>query len=518
MFHSFSRLPAAFFAAISLLVLAGCGGGGVPGLPSGGSTPPPPPSCQSPVPAAPTIWAGTSGNGSATVYFSANSSTLYITSYTLTANPGNISVSLPGTAISGLVTGLTNGTTYTFTVTANSCAGASPASNSTTVTPVGPPAAPTTVTATAGAAVASASVGFTPPTNNGGSAITSYTVTSTPGNITATGTTSPVQVLGLSNGVSYTFTVKANNFYGSSAASTASNALTVTIPYTGPFYVNGVTGLDSNTGALATPFKTITQGLAVARAVGTANTINVAAATYSTGETFPLKMLNNVNIVGAGSGTTIVSGNGYYTPSGTITSYGATLVFPPAVTSTVSGLTLQYAWDATVIVDSATATLTSNFMNGPIGASDGIYILSASNVGLTGNTITGGCWRLGGLYVSGHPSVVGRTNNISAGATCNLPAVAILGAGTSLSSPVVDLGTSTPASPGGNTITGGSAGVGMSVTNTLNVVNASGNTWHPNIQGANASGIYATGTLATNPTAVGAGNNYAISGSTNLQF
>lgn len=72
----------------------------------------------------------------------------------------------------------------------------------------------------------SASVSFTAPASNGGSAITGYTVTSTPGNITATGTASPIVVTGLVNGTSYTFTVHATNAVGNGPESVASNAVT----------------------------------------------------------------------------------------------------------------------------------------------------------------------------------------------------------------------------------------------------------------------------------------------------
>ena len=67
------------------------------------------------------------------------------------------------------------------------------------------PGAPTSVVATAGNT--SASVAFTIPANNGGSAITGYTVTSNPGSFTGMGSTSPINVTGLANGTAYTFTV-----------------------------------------------------------------------------------------------------------------------------------------------------------------------------------------------------------------------------------------------------------------------------------------------------------------------
>jgi hypothetical protein len=72
----------------------------------------------------------------------------------------------------------------------------------------------------------SASVSFTAPVNDGGSTITGYTVTSTPDNITATGASSPIVVTGLTNGTSYTFTVRATNAVGDGPESVASNSVT----------------------------------------------------------------------------------------------------------------------------------------------------------------------------------------------------------------------------------------------------------------------------------------------------
>lgn len=90
------------------------------------------------------------------------------------------------------------------------------------------PDAPTIGTATAGNL--SASVTFTAPSNVGGGAITGYTVISSPGGITGTGSSSPITVSGLTNGTAYTFTVVATNIYGTSVASAASNSATPAIP------------------------------------------------------------------------------------------------------------------------------------------------------------------------------------------------------------------------------------------------------------------------------------------------
>jgi hypothetical protein len=70
-------------------------------------------------------------------------------------------------------------------------------------------------------------VSFTAPSNTGAAPVTSYTVTSTPGNISATGASSPVSVPALSFNQTYTFTVVANNSAGTSTASSASNTVTI---------------------------------------------------------------------------------------------------------------------------------------------------------------------------------------------------------------------------------------------------------------------------------------------------
>jgi YVTN family beta-propeller protein len=86
------------------------------------------------------------------------------------------------------------------------------------------PGSPTVVIASAGNA--QASVTFTPPQSNGGAPITAYTVTSSPGNVTGTGTESPIIVAGLTNGITYSFTVTATNAAGIGPESTHSNSVT----------------------------------------------------------------------------------------------------------------------------------------------------------------------------------------------------------------------------------------------------------------------------------------------------
>ena len=89
---------------------------------------------------------------------------------------------------------------------------------------LGTPGAPTIGSATLVGGT-SARITFTAPASNGGTAITSYTVTASPGGLTATGTGSPLTVTGLTDGVTYTFSVTASNSIGTGSASAASNAL-----------------------------------------------------------------------------------------------------------------------------------------------------------------------------------------------------------------------------------------------------------------------------------------------------
>lgn len=86
------------------------------------------------------------------------------------------------------------------------------------------PGAPTDVVATAGDA--QASVAFSPPSYAGGSPVTGYVVTASPGGATASGTSSPIVVTGLTNGTAYTFTVHAVNSIGAGSESEASAAVT----------------------------------------------------------------------------------------------------------------------------------------------------------------------------------------------------------------------------------------------------------------------------------------------------
>jgi len=103
------------------------------------------------------------------------------------------------------------------------------------------PDAPTIGTATA--VSGEVTVPFTAPSSNGGSAITSYTATSSPGGITGTlnqAGSGSIIVSGLTSGTAYTFTVTATNAIGTSLASAVSNSVEIPQPQLGDFYGGGV--------------------------------------------------------------------------------------------------------------------------------------------------------------------------------------------------------------------------------------------------------------------------------------
>jgi hypothetical protein len=113
-----------------------------------------------------------------------------------------------------------------------------------------PPTVPSTpVIANVSAGSTTASITFNSPSSTGGPPISNYTVISKPGNLSATGVSSPITITGLTNGVNYTFSIKANNLMGSSSWSEDSSSVTpannlTKIEISGPSSIN-----ESSTGS-----------------------------------------------------------------------------------------------------------------------------------------------------------------------------------------------------------------------------------------------------------------------------
>jgi len=186
-------------------------------------------------PLAPTIGTPTRTSASISVLFTPGyNGGAPVTVYTVTSTPGNYIFTGSSSPIAA--TGMTLGTSYTFTVRATNVYGDSPESeSSTSIKYASVPLAPTIGTATITSPTA-VNVTFTAGAN-GGEPITSYTAVALVGGIihgefgrifqAGSGT---IPVTGLTSGVSYTFKVLAANVLGNGVYSAETGNTTPDLP------------------------------------------------------------------------------------------------------------------------------------------------------------------------------------------------------------------------------------------------------------------------------------------------
>ena len=439
------------------------------------------------VPSAPTIGTAVGGNGQAAVTWTVPTSDggLSITGYRMTSTPGGYTGTAAAGATSGTVTGLSNGTAYTFTVAASNSSGYGPesaASNS--VTPQAAlPGAPTGVSATGGngQAIVTWSV---PPAN--GSPITGYRVTpyvaSSAQAPTTVGATTTATVTGLSNGTAYTFTVAAINGVGTGLDSAASNSVTPAGPPGTPTSVAASAG-DSQatvtwstpaangsaiTGYRVTPY--IGAGAQTATTVGVVTSTVVTGLSNGTGYTFTVAAMNSV---GFGSESTASS---LITPAA---APGA----PTAVIATAGNGQVSLAWTAPV--SNGGAPITSYSVTPFIGTSAQTPVGTGSNgttytlTGLTNGTAY--TFRVAAINSVGTGSLSSASNAATPATVPDAPSTVVATAGNAQ----VSLAWTAPVGNGGSAITSysitpfigagaqsaiptGSAAVGYTVTGLSN--------------------------------------------------
>jgi Fibronectin type III domain len=189
-------------------------------------------------PSAPSGVSATPGNGAATVTWSPPSSDggAPLTGYVVTAFIAYFAAAqatFSSSATSGTVGGLSNGTTYRFQVAATNAVATGSSSRASNAVVAGAPGPPTGVKATAGNG--QATIRWTAPATNNGSAIAGYVVTPSLAGVprpavTFTSAATTETIAGLSNAKSYTFSVAAKNANGVGSQSSASPAVTVGTP------------------------------------------------------------------------------------------------------------------------------------------------------------------------------------------------------------------------------------------------------------------------------------------------
>ena len=355
------------------------------------------------VPGVPLDVVAVAGDSQITVSWSPAQSAVPVTSYTvrnsfistgtpladITVNPAPGSI-YPPTSL--LIPGLINGVSYAFQVEANNGgrpSGFSAQSNIATPPGILPPSAPTGVTALAGDT--QAFISWTVSASNGGSPITSYTVTVLSGGIPTgitvtvpppvfTSNTGSALIGGLTNGVPYTFTVHATNIAGDSPESAPSNEI---IPSTANTTAPSI--------AMSGPTSVTTTGNQITYTIDVSNTSNFQEANVSVADT--------LNTDPANISTISRDANGLVTVTITSTSL---IIFNDTVT--IAGV-LDPSFNGTFTVTNAPTTSTFTYSQAglglPVASSIGgtATVLPTANI-LSVQTSQGTCTGGGASVVS----------------------------------------------------------------------------------------------------------------------
>jgi alpha-tubulin suppressor-like RCC1 family protein len=265
------------------------------------------------------------------------------------------------------------------------------------------PSPPSGATAVAG--VGQATVSFSPPSSDGGSSVTSYTVTASDdtnpanGGQTLSGPGSPLTMTGLTGGDAYTFTVTATNAAGTSDPSDPSNVVTVgqvpaitsaasaSTPMREPFsFTITTTGIPapavSETGALPAGITSTDNGDGTATLAGTATPGTAGnyplTITADNGDGDPATQAFTLTVTTAASSPAITSGASDTETFGAPFSYAITTTgYPvPKITKSgplPSGVTFTNNGDGT-------ATIAGSPTRSAVGSYD-LTLTASSNAG-----------------------------------------------------------------------------------------------------------------------------------------
>ncbi|MDD1766180.1 MAG: fibronectin type III domain-containing protein, partial [Methanomassiliicoccales archaeon] len=161
---------------------------------------------------------------------------LAVTNYRIyrgTTSGGEVLLTTIGNVLTYVDTGLTNGQTYYYVVSATNSVGEGPQTSEISSVPVGPPSAPQNLRVTSGNTQAMLS--WSAPLTNGGLPVTTYkiyrgTVSGVELYLTDVGTVLTYTDTGLTNGITYYYKVSAANSLGEGPQSSEASATPRTIP------------------------------------------------------------------------------------------------------------------------------------------------------------------------------------------------------------------------------------------------------------------------------------------------
>jgi hypothetical protein len=331
--------------------------------------------------AAPTIGTATSiTTTGATIGFTPPTGASTGTTYTISSNSVTYgTVSYPATSF--VLNNLASNTSYSFTITATNNVGTSAASSALAITTVpGPPSNVSVSSSSDNSQI----VTFTASTGN--ATVSTYTVTSSPGNIITTGSSSPITVTGLIPSTSYTYRVTATNSQGTSTPSIASGAFTTNAIPSPPIDLSASTVTPTYITVTFTPplgtvsyYKASTSTGIVS--YSTSSPVTISGLSASTSYTITIQSVDT-------TGTSVASSS--ITTSTTALSTGSVLTAP-------------------VVTSVSSVTKTSGALNflAPSGASTG-----TSYTAYVGSTVYNGA-----LYPSTTINVYGLTPNTTYGFT-----------------------------------------------------------------------------------------------------
>ncbi|RAR69334.1 YDG domain-containing protein, partial [Flavobacterium aciduliphilum] len=328
-------------------------------------------------PSAPTITGITPGNGTLSVAFTPGSNGgASITNYKYSINGGSSFVSAGSTSSPIVISGLTNGTTYSVQLVAVNNAGDGTSSSTVTATPMATASAPTITGITSGDS--QISIAFTPGSNNG-SAITDYQYSLNGGSTftSAATITSPIVVTELTNGTTYAVQIRAINGAGNGTATSSVNATprtTASAPT-----ITGITPGDSslsvaftaptsNGGASITSYKYSLNGGSSYTSIATTTSPMIITG-LTNGTTYDVQLIA-VNSVGDGVASNTVQGTPVAPAQPTITLYQSSVGALSTVYGTASSV-VSFSVSGSTLSDGITVTSPNGFEVSSTSSTDG---------------------------------------------------------------------------------------------------------------------------------------------------